>query len=86
MLHSLKAITLRNVPPQVARLILETAKRQHSSLNMAVISLIEKLLPRREAADHHDLDHLIGSWSAKEAAAFDREIELQRRIEPDLWA
>ncbi|HSU83907.1 MAG TPA: hypothetical protein VLR69_15920 [Thermoanaerobaculia bacterium] len=34
---------------------------------------------------HYDLDHLAGTWSEEEAAAFDTALAEQRRIDPELW-
>jgi hypothetical protein len=34
---------------------------------------------------HHDLDHLAGTWSDEEAAAFDAALLEQRRVDPELW-
>jgi hypothetical protein len=39
----------------------------------------------REHAEHHDLDVLAGSWTRKDASAFDRALDAQRRIDPDVW-
>jgi hypothetical protein len=37
------------------------------------------------ARTHDDLDFMIGTMSKAEGARLDREIEAQRRIDPDLW-
>lgn len=84
----MKAITLRNLPDEVARLIRHRAARAGISLNRAVIEVLEELLglgrppaPPR----HHDLDDLAGSWSEEEARAFDHALAAQRAIDPELW-
>jgi hypothetical protein len=84
-----KPITLRNLPPDVARLIRQQAKAHKTSLNRTVIALLERSAagPAKTSATilHHDLDHLAGSWSAEESAAFDDALASQRQIETDLW-
>jgi hypothetical protein len=34
---------------------------------------------------YRDLDVLAGTWSAAEAAAFDKALAEQRSIDPELW-
>jgi hypothetical protein len=33
---------------------------------------------------HGDLDHLAGTWSAEEGAAFEAALAEQRRVDPEL--
>jgi hypothetical protein len=40
---------------------------------------------KKEPVRYHDLDHLAGTWTKEEAAAFDKLIAEQRTIDPDLW-
>ena len=85
----MKAITLRGVPPEVARTIQRKAQETGESLNKVVIELLEASAGARkkkgERIVHHDLDDLAGAWSREEAAAFDRSLEDQRGIDADLW-
>jgi len=80
-----KAITLRNIPPEVQKAISDRAREKGISANRAVIELLQERLagwrrPRRRRAVpprgkdglYHDLDHLFGTWSAEEAEEFDR--------------
>lgn len=79
----MKAITLRNLPEQVARIIQQRAAAEGISLNRAVIKVLEERL--RSEPLHHDLDDLAGSWSDAEARAFDQALSEQRAIDPELW-
>ena len=84
----MKPITLRNVPPEVARKIRQTAQEQNLSANKAVIRLLEENTGagRPKIGNvYHDLDALAGSWSAREAKAFDRALASQRVIDEKLW-
>ena len=83
----LKPITIRGVPPALERVLARAASESGDSLNRVVISLLEEAagLRRKRRVLHHDLDALAGAWTAKEAAAFDRDIAEGRRIEPELW-
>jgi hypothetical protein len=60
------------------------------SLNKAFIALLEKTTGTKKRAQrkqplHHDLDHLCGIWTKREAGEFTRNVEFQRRIDEDLW-
>ena len=82
----MNSITLRNLPPEVLRLIEQVAEDKRVSANKAVISLLEqKTSARNRKAVYHDLDELAGSWSKSEAAAFDRHLERQRGLDEGLW-
>lgn len=82
------AITVRNIPPELARVIRQKAKKEKTSLNRAVISLLEKAAgvgkPRTEEV-HTDLDRFFGCMSKEEAQEIDRAIWEQRQIEPEMW-
>ncbi len=85
-----KAITVRNLPPTVAREIRRRAKQDRASLNRTIIRLLEERLGTLTAEDprkvsHHDLDFLCGTWTKQEADQFDASLRHQRVIDPELW-
>ena len=82
------AITLRNLPPQVAKAIREKARKERLSMNKAVIKLLEEATgatPKARKVIHHDLDRFFGTWTGEEADAFDEALREQRQIEPEMW-
>ena len=84
------AITLRNLPRGVAKAIREKARREHLSLNKAVIGLLEEatgVAPRGPGRpeDDHDLDRFFGTWTEEEADAFDEALREQRRVDLEMW-
>lgn len=85
----MKAITLRNLPPEVARRVQERARTRGESLNRAVIGLLQEglgLAPGgKKPRIHHDLDFMIGTWTKEEAAEFNRRLAEQRQIDPEMW-
>lgn len=85
----MKAVTVRNLPPELARIIRQKADEQHASINKVVIGLLEKSVgvggKTRETTLHHDLDALAGAWTREEASVFNRALTKQRAIDPDLW-
>jgi plasmid stability protein len=84
----MKAVTLRNLPPQLDRTIRQRAKKKGVSVNKAVIGLLQDHLgesERKPVRRYHDLDELAGSWTKQEAEAFDRALAKQRGIDLELW-
>lgn len=85
-----KVITVRNLPPRVARAIARKARDERRSLNQTVVSLLETATGAVPAsprgAVHEDLDHLFGVWSKREADEFDAELKRSRSvIDPKDW-
>jgi hypothetical protein len=81
-------VTLRNLPPQVARVVRKRAQERRTSVNKAVIELLEEglgLAGKTPKLLHHDLDALAGSWTKRESRAFDEALVWQRGIDPDVW-
>lgn len=85
----MKAITLRNLPTEVARTVQRRAKQKKTSVNKAVIELLEESAggtdKKTAPVRYHDLDHLAGTWTTEEAASFEQLIAEQRPIDPELW-
>lgn len=83
----MKAVTLRNLPPQLDRMIRERAKKKGVSVNKVVIGLLQDHLgesERKTVRRYHDLDDLSGSWTRQEAEAFDRALTKQRGIDLEI--
>ena len=84
----MKAITLRNLPPDLARIVQQQAKQKKTVVNKAVIELLEKLAGGKAKMKmpirYHDLDLLAGTWTEEEAAAFYKLIAEQHAIDPRL--
>lgn len=82
------AITLRNIPPKLQEVIRHRAGADGLSLNKTVLRMLEEATGQRATTRrelHHDLDHLAGTWTEEEAAAFEAALVEQRRIDPELW-
>lgn len=78
------AITLRNIPPEIREVIRKRAGMTGLSLNRTVIRMLEEAAGQSHEL-HHDLDHLAGTWSEEEGAAFEAALTEQRRVDPELW-
>ena len=87
----MNAITVRNLPPAVAKAVKERARKEKLSLNKAIVKLLEEATgqsARKPAGPllHHDLDGLFGSWSPEEADELDAFLKEQRAvIDPEMW-
>jgi plasmid stability protein len=84
-----KAITIRNLPSDLARLIRQRAKDDGTSINKTVINLLEEHARTgnhvRKRTRYRDLEALAGSWTKEEAAAFEKHLAAQRKIDRELW-
>lgn len=86
----MKQLTVRGIPDEVEKVIEREAKRKRKSKNKIVVSLLEQATgvkpgKSNRIALYHDLDHLSGLWSAKEAERFEKHLMKQRKIDEDLW-
>ena len=76
-------ISLRNLPKEVERAILETSHREGISLNKATLRLLETQL--RKPATNSDFEEFRGSWSPEESDAFDAALAGMRQVDPADW-
>ncbi|MBI4468208.1 MAG: hypothetical protein HY650_02690 [Acidobacteria bacterium] len=85
----MKAITLRGISTELAGYIRRLAVAKGLSVNKVVIGLLEERIRgtgrKERRRRYHDLDALAGSWSTREAAAFDRALAEQRGLDPEIW-
>jgi DNA-binding ferritin-like protein (Dps family) len=85
---SVNAITVRNLPPAVAKAVKERARKEKLSLNKAIVRLLEEATGAgkgKKRVVHHDLDRFFGTWTKEEADAFDEALREQRQIDPEMW-
>ena len=76
-------ISLRNLPPDIERAIVNKSEREGISLNKAATQLLE--IAVRPPLRNGDFDEFAGIWSPAAAAEFDASLEQIRRIHPDDW-
>jgi hypothetical protein len=86
----LRQITLRKIPDEVEKIIKREANRKGLSLNKAFISLLERAAgakgkEKKKKTLYRDLDHLSGIWTKEETQTFNKKLQLQRKIDEDLW-
>ena len=86
----MKQLTIRGFDEELSRRIRQLARREGISLNRAVLTLLRRGAGLGKPADDPDivggsLDHLIGTWTAEQAAEMDRALEDFGRIDDDMW-
>jgi hypothetical protein len=85
----MKALTIRNLPKDLAWRIARDARAKKISLNRAAIDLLHAACggpaAPRSPQEHHDLDALFGVWSPKDLAEFNRSLAAQRVVDSELW-
>jgi plasmid stability protein len=88
----MKAITIRNIPPRIARRISQRAARDHTSLNKTVINMLGESAPPAAGAQERaaqrpriDVSMLVGSWTEEEADEFNAYLKETRRVDPEMW-
>jgi hypothetical protein len=82
------AITVRNLPPEVAKAVKEKARKEKLSLNKAVVRLLEEATGVEKGKKkilHHDLDRFAGTWSEAEYQEFREAMKEHRQIDPEMW-
>ena len=73
-------ISLRNLPKEVEKAILETSHREGISLNKATLRLLQAQL--HKPAKNSDFEEFCGTWSSAEADAFDAVLAETCPVDP----
>ena len=76
--------TLRNVPSSLDDALRSLAREEGKSLNQVTLEALERSLGLAgEPLKRRDLSDVAGSWH--EDPEFDRALEDQRCVEPEVW-
>jgi hypothetical protein len=82
----MKHLTVRNLPPPIAKALEKERRRRGKSLNKTVIELLgqglDVALPHGRS---NGLRRLAGTWNDAELNRFTRAIEVAEGIDEDLW-
>lgn len=85
----MKSISIRGVDDELSALIKKEAAKTHKSVNQFILELLKQKLgmdkEKRFTKEHHDLDHLFGSWSEEEFNQIQETIDKERQIDKELW-
>jgi len=81
----MRQLTLRQIPEEVDRELRQLASRNGTSLNQTVIVALQQGLGLAPPAKRRrDLSSL-GNWTAEEVAEFDKNTQVFRQIDDELW-
>jgi plasmid stability protein len=80
----MKTITIRNVPPEVARALEREKQRRGASLNRTVIELLSQGLGVGVIRSN-GLAAISGRWSQEDLEAFEGAVAPFEEIDPELW-
>ncbi|MBM4363460.1 MAG: hypothetical protein FJ104_12335 [Deltaproteobacteria bacterium] len=75
--------TLRNVPPELARMLKARARQLGKSVNSVALEALSRSMG--QPLRLRSLRGMPGGWSKKEAADLDRFLAEHRRIDEELW-
>ena len=82
-------LTVRGIDPHLHDALKREAQRQGQSVNRYVLDLLREALGLNASPakrEYDDLDHLAGTWTEEEAAAFNAHLRRQRQIDEALWS
>lgn len=82
----MKALTIRNVDPRLAKALARETNRRNTSLNQTVLELLRNALAiDSSAVQTNGLEKLAGTWTAEEFAEFNADVAIFDQIDPELW-
>jgi hypothetical protein len=83
----MKALTIRNVQPKLARALEREAKRRDLSLNQTVLDLLTQALGIEPGTVRSNgLKKLAGTWTDAELAKFESDTAAFAQIDAELWS
>lgn len=81
---TIKALTIRNLPPGIADALEREKRRRGKSLNQTVIDLLGQGLGA-QGVRSNGLGRLAGSWSEDEFRDFERATAPFEGVDEELW-
>ena len=85
----MKAVTIRGVDPELAKILKATATTQGKSVNQLVLDILKEGLglkkEKKYTREYDDLNDLFGRWSEDEFQRIQSKINQERQIDQDLW-
>ncbi len=83
---TMKTITVRNIPDDVALMLKGMAETSAASINSTVLKVLaDGVLPRKTKRRKNDFSRYCGGWSQKEFDDFEAAVADCGRIDPENW-
>lgn len=82
------SMTLRNIDERIAEALKERARKEDTSVNTVMLRILKESLgfeKKKRSMIYDDIDHLAGTWSAQDAAEFERDTALFEAVDKDMW-
>lgn len=82
----MKAITIRNVPAEIAESLEREKRRRGASLNRTVLALLSEALGVSRPGPHSNgLRRLAGTWTEAEYKEFEAAVAPFKEIDDEIW-
>jgi len=84
----MNTMTIRGLDDLTVKALKEKAKKEGSSINAALIKLVQGNLGiknKKRTVVYNDLDHLAGTWSDKDFKEFLQDTADFEKIDKNLW-
>jgi hypothetical protein len=81
-------MTLRGIDEIISGALKEKARLEDASVNTVVLRIIKEGLgieKKKRNVVYDDLNHLAGTWSAEDAAEFNKVTAVFEKVDEDMW-
>jgi hypothetical protein len=81
-------MTLRGIDDAISGALKEKARQEDTSVNAVMLKILRESLgidKKKRGVVYHDLDHLAGTWNAKDAAEFESATAVFEKVDEDMW-
>jgi plasmid stability protein len=85
-----KQLTIRGLSDELHMALKQEAGRRGLSMNRYVLLILRRAVSPgderwQEDVTFHDLDYLAGTWKGEEFQEFERQLDIQRSVDEELW-
>jgi hypothetical protein len=82
----MRQLTLRAIPENVERMLRQISRTNRTSINRTAIELMKKALGISDSTrKRRNVSALAGTWTAKEAEEFEKNIAVFETIDREVW-
>jgi hypothetical protein len=81
-------MTLRGIDETISGALKEKARREDTSVNSVMLRILKEglgLEKKKRNVVYDDLDHLAGTWSAEDAAEFEKATAVFEKVDDEMW-
>jgi hypothetical protein len=79
-------VTIRNIPANLDQLLRKLAKKNQSSINKTIISVLEQAFGlKNKLPKKRDLSKLSGTWSKDDSQQFEENTKIFAEVDKETW-